>query len=286
MKRNRKIEKIGDIYRDSGIFKKNRNEYLTAYIRVNWEKIVGRTIAKNVEFVNILKKELLLYAENGIWANELKYHEKDIVSKVNLYAGENLVKNMRFVSFPPERKTLFLKNNITLKREFKFDDLTFKEEEEIKKSLSKVRDDELRESLTKLKISAKKLQNYKEKNFKKCKICGRYIEEKYCPYCELREREELKEKVKEVLNETPFLSYGEMKELVPKAGPEFIRNVRVEMAQNMARRIDASRGITLDAQILTMLFRGISPEYISDKVVIDTLKELKYNLAAPYREKK
>ena len=282
MKRNRKIEKIGDIYRDAGLFKKGRKKYLTAYVRVNWEKVVGERVAKNVDFVGVMQKELLLYAENGIWANEIKLYEEDIVSKVNLYAGENLVRKIRFVRIPPEKKPKFKENKETLKREIKLDNLTFKEEEEIKNKLSKVTDKDVRDSLFKLKSSAKRLNNYRERYLRKCEVCGKYIEEKYCPYCELENNEKLRKKVRELLKEAPFLSYGEIKEEIPEAGPDFIRNVRVEMAQNMAKNIDGSKGVTLDAQILTMLFRGISPEYITDKVVIDTLKEMKYNLAVPY----
>lgn len=288
---NKKTEKFGDFFQNSlgYIFKKHKDDYLKAYIRCHWNEIVGEQIAKNAAFVGIDQKEILLYSRRSDWVNELTLMQEDIISKVNAYAGKNLAKTLRFVNYLKANKSKQqkVKNRVSLKRDLKFDDLTNKETKEIQESVTKVKDGDLSSVLQKYKSASLRLKKYKEKNFIKCNICGTYNENGVCERCAYEKSEKLKKSIIKLLTDAPFLSYAEAAKEIGGLKPDMFHKIRVEMTQRMAKTINGMDGVDYKSVCLTMLYKGIRPEYITDNMVLDTLKKLRFDLAAsPRFEKK
>ncbi|MEI6506847.1 MAG: DUF721 domain-containing protein [Bacteroidota bacterium] len=57
----------------------------------NWEKIVGKLIAKNTTKIYISKNKLYLHIESAPLRNELNYTRSKIVELVNQEAGTELI---------------------------------------------------------------------------------------------------------------------------------------------------------------------------------------------------
>ncbi len=51
------------------------------------------------------------------------------------------------------------------------------------------------------------------------------------------------------------------------------------MIQRQAKKVRLKDGVTLEAKCLTMLYKSIPPEFLSDDKVMETLKTLRYDLA-------
>ena len=48
----------------------------------SWEKIVGKTISKNTEIVNIKNGKITIKTSNPIWRNELAFQKKDLLTRL------------------------------------------------------------------------------------------------------------------------------------------------------------------------------------------------------------
>ena len=72
----------------------------------HWQDIVGGPVARNVEAVRILKKTLWLYTYDASWRNQIALMARDIIQRVNNFAGEALVDELRFANSGSERRAL------------------------------------------------------------------------------------------------------------------------------------------------------------------------------------
>lgn len=287
---NKKTEKVGDVFQTSlgYIFKGHRDDYLIAYVKCHWKDIVGEYLAKNLVFIGIKQKEILIYSKHPAFSNDSKMHEEELVSKVNAYAGKNLAKTLRFVkSYDKDKlEQQKVKNKNTFKRDFIFDNLTKEETEKIKESVAGVKDNELANIFKKYKKTALQLKKYKETNFIKCKICGEYNESEICERCALERESKLKSRIVKLLRDAPFLSFAEAENEIRELTPDMFHKVRNEMVQKMAKTINGRDGVTFDSIALTMLYKGMRPEYITEDMIKNTLKKLRFDLAAPPRFEK
>jgi hypothetical protein len=64
-------------------------------VRKEWEIIMGRTIAKNTSRISIHKNTLYLEITSAPLKNDLYYHEKTIVEKVNQHVGKLVIKQIK-----------------------------------------------------------------------------------------------------------------------------------------------------------------------------------------------
>ena len=67
-------------------------------IIINWEKIVGNNIAENTKPFKIEGAKLFLKVKSSAWRNELFYLKKELISKLNDSAKQELVKDIIFLN--------------------------------------------------------------------------------------------------------------------------------------------------------------------------------------------
>lgn len=65
---------------------------------INWEKIVGNNIAENTKPFKIEGAKLFLKVKSSAWRNELFYLKKELISKLNDSAKQELVKDIIFLN--------------------------------------------------------------------------------------------------------------------------------------------------------------------------------------------
>jgi predicted nucleic acid-binding Zn ribbon protein len=63
-------------------------------LKVEWESIMGRTIAKYTEQVFVKDKILFVYVNNSSLKSELLYNKETIIRKVNEAIGEDYVNTL------------------------------------------------------------------------------------------------------------------------------------------------------------------------------------------------
>lgn len=64
-------------------------------VKQEWEEIMGKTIAKNTSRISIHKKTLYLELLSAPLKNDLYFHEKTIVEKVNQHVGQQAIHQIK-----------------------------------------------------------------------------------------------------------------------------------------------------------------------------------------------
>lgn len=94
--KNSRAKALGDVIEELaqslGIKKKLR-EYDAV---LQWEEIVGEQIAKVATATRITKGVLFVKVKTGTWRNELTMRKPEIIRKINIAIGEDIVGDIKF----------------------------------------------------------------------------------------------------------------------------------------------------------------------------------------------
>jgi predicted nucleic acid-binding Zn ribbon protein len=63
---------------------------------VYWESVVGERIAQMTTATRILQGVLFVHVKTSTWRNELTLRKKEIIDKLNIVIGINVVKDIKF----------------------------------------------------------------------------------------------------------------------------------------------------------------------------------------------
>ena len=297
-KRQPGIERVKDILPKSihALGPAVEQRYLREYVVAHWETIVGKMIATSVEAVRILRDVLWLYSPDAVWRNQIKMMETDICQRVNNFAGGRLVRELRFarsgrvrraIEAAPveaEENGLFSLPEERLARQVQQADLKEEEIAQARAACAGVEDDELRARLFRLTLGRWKLQHVKEAHgYHRCADCSALCPPgaKRCGACAAKHEAELRAACTRLLREVPWMRYGEVKKSLPEATPALLARCRVSLIQSLASRVLLKDYASMEAKTLTMLFRCLPPEQLTEDLVKRTLYYLRGNLAKP-----
>lgn len=62
----------------------------------NWKDLVDKEIAHSSQPIKIQDKCLFLAVKSNVWANELNLRKGELIEKINLKAGEEIISNILF----------------------------------------------------------------------------------------------------------------------------------------------------------------------------------------------
>jgi predicted nucleic acid-binding Zn ribbon protein len=83
---------LDDLVIDLGIQKKLKEYNAVVY----WEGVVGERIAQMTTATHILQGVLFVHVKTSTWRNELTYRKKEIIDKINIVIGNEIVKDIKF----------------------------------------------------------------------------------------------------------------------------------------------------------------------------------------------
>ncbi|MFW5658972.1 MAG: DUF721 domain-containing protein [Bacteroidota bacterium] len=80
-----------------GFFKKSglTNKMLIVRTLRDWPKFAGKPIAEQTERLRYEKGELIVYMKSPIWRQELLYRKTEIVTAINVAAGQQIIRDLR-----------------------------------------------------------------------------------------------------------------------------------------------------------------------------------------------
>lgn len=87
------IKNVIDIFLNLYGIREKYNEYK---IRSNWEKMMGKMIAKHTVRIYISKKVMYINLDSAALRQELSYAKKKIIDKLNKIMGENVIDEIVF----------------------------------------------------------------------------------------------------------------------------------------------------------------------------------------------
>jgi len=111
-----------------------------------WEQIVGRGVAEATEPARLQNRTLQIKTVNSVWVQQLQFHKKLIIQKVNEFLGEPFLQDLRFIL--GEKTEAGPKPNKT--EAIPIRDLKEEEMEKIKREVGCLKDGEMREALSRL----------------------------------------------------------------------------------------------------------------------------------------
>ncbi len=65
-------------------------------LKLDWENVVGPRLSQSCSPVGFTQGILYIWVINSVWMNELLYGRKELIKKVNSYAGCKWVREVRF----------------------------------------------------------------------------------------------------------------------------------------------------------------------------------------------
>jgi hypothetical protein len=111
-----------------------------------WEQIVGKGVAEATEPARLQDRTLQVKVANSVWMQELQFHKKLMLQKVNEFLGEPLLQDLRFMLGEKARAETKRKERETVPiRELKKE-----EKEKIERAVGCLSDGEMKEVLSRL----------------------------------------------------------------------------------------------------------------------------------------
>lgn len=245
----------------------------------HWREIVGPKIASNAMPLSVQRDLLFVAVSSPVWGHHLSMMKQDIISKINTFIGDNLIRDIRFQAGylkdnqNEENTGQEAKNSIKL-HNIKLDE---SEQKAVQKIVSAVQDDELRQKLCRLVKNDIALKKYrKSNNWHKCARCSALCppEEKLCQVCSIEQKQQVRREISFILCENPWLGYSELKKYINCSFDEF-KEVKERLVSVLTAQINAEDCDKIKEMTLVMLATGIKPEQITDALIDNTLKRFR-----------
>ena len=95
-KKMKEPARIGDII-DNVLHSFGRNsEMRMVEVWRLWDRIVEKPVAENTRPAAFRKKLLLVHVSSSSWIQQLQFMKEDIIEKVNIALGEDLIEEIKF----------------------------------------------------------------------------------------------------------------------------------------------------------------------------------------------
>jgi len=250
--------------------------YKAELILLNWRQIVGEEIAANTRPGKISRRVMTLAAKNAVWAHHLATLKEEIIAKINDFAGEKAIIDLKFQAgyFRNDQnneKDDDGTESLTISwRDVAIDNRDRKAIDDIAAPLA---DDLLRSKVKRLlgKEMARRKARQRH-NWQPCRQCGvlRPPDEELCSTCATAARAAARDAVRRLLRDAPWLSFEECTRYVLCQRGDF-NAIRDEMAEALARKIARDQEDRLALALLTMLLFGVRPGEINDDMTAKTL---------------
>ena len=249
-----------------------------------WQEIVGPSIAGHVRPVRMDFRTLFLAADAPVWANELRYMERELIDKINAFVCEELVNEIRFC--PPREKISDWRRE---KEELPPEIIQPKKEEYEKTSsfVSEIENDALRTAASRaLAQNFARRRSLRKEGWHTCACCDRLVPAKdtYCAFCGQKKKEEKEKDVRRLLLREPWLHGYEVSRILD-CPPEFVLRERVSLLRMFLSRVRQGDETSEDAKRLVMLFASARPEDLTEQFMKKSLQRLRFDLLSEHGKK-
>lgn len=276
-------------------------EYKKQQIFYNWGDIVGKDIAKYIIPQEIKFSVLYVYAYSSVWANNFQYLKLDVIEKINEFLQYKLIKDIQFTRFKKKdikTNSSMFNQRVDLGKCLKRVDLDDEEIKLINYRVKAVEDADLQNKLKKVYMQNLQLQKLKSKyGWINCKRCGRLTPDtdSYCVNCQRVIKEDKQQKIAEILQAVPWAKHEDIIKYVDCTAKQ-IQKVRLNLVQHLAANLKPDEdypdgklsncGYSADTKAVVMLYKILSPDKLTEAILRETMKKLKYDTAYWVNKKK
>jgi hypothetical protein len=262
--------------------------YKSEMIILNWRQIVGGEIAANTRLRKISRRVLTLSAKNAVWAHHLTTLKEEIIAKINAFAGEKAVTDLKF-------QAGYLRND---QNEEKDDDepitvarhgikLDCGEARTIEEMAAPLADDLLRVKMKRLlgkEMTLRKLR--RGRDWQPCRQCGvlRPPDVQLCVACAAVNRAAGREAAMRLLRDAPWLGYEECARYVACRRSDY-GAARDQLADYLMANVARDENDSVSLSLLAMLLYRVEPHQLTEDMKATTLEKVrrKSNVSASRR---
>lgn len=285
-RRNGRLEGMQEIFFPAVKQLKIGKSFSNHLVLFYWPRIVGEGIANHVKPVKLEYKRLFLRSVHPAWADQLRYMEQDIITKINAYMGEYLVNELVFTGLtnqiePVSEPTAGLAYE-DISRAVQQVALSQQELDDLQQAGSVCQNPDLQSKLLQVGQNLLKLRKYRlAHGWHPCaqegcqQLAGKG--EIYCLSCERGNREKRAAKIRQALYDAPWATYGEFIKDFPCTANE-LNAQRTILLQQLAGRISSDDRESTDVKTLVMLYRSLPPESLTPEVIDKTMKRLRFDV--------
>lgn len=258
-----------------GLSKKYNEQSIT----MHWREIAGEEIYAHSRAVSLYRGVLLVAVDNSVWCHHLSISKNDIIHKLNSYAGEKLIIDIRFKA--GNLKDYQNYENDTAESKFeqkvRFAKLSEQEKDEAEQKTNSIKNQALRRKITQIikkDIALRKVRL--DEQWKKCQNCSVLCppEEILCPACSLQAKKERIQKMRTILLEVPWLTFADMQSFVECSKGEYIV-CKQDLQESFASEVRKDQNATMHLMSYIMLKQGLKPDQITDDIVEYSLHSLR-----------
>lgn len=209
-----------------------------------WDDVVGAEIRANTNPAYVRSGILFVMVRSSSWANQLTFLKRDLIRKLNQNLEDEIIRDIRFqVGFIGRNELLVQKKEVEEVETVDFCELDDDEHRKVTEISEDVEDPELQHKLKELLTTDFRHRKGKaKKGFKKCTICGVYVDEfdNVCYICKQTVDGKRIDKVQAILEDAPWLSNAELQQLLPGAIVSEYEIARSRLIGETEKQLDGS----------------------------------------------
>ena len=258
-------------------------DYIAHTTLSHWADIMGEMVARRVRAVSIRDGKLFLYAPDATWKNEMRMSAPEIVQRVNNYAGGRLIKEIVFArTMRPvpahaeggqEQETPAAYARAVVQT-----GLTDAEIAAGKALADTVEDAQLAARIQRAYQTTHKARRLKEqRGYIPCPSCGRMIE-CICHDCHRSDERSVRREVRAILLREPWVKLADITQRIPSCDALMLGSERADLVRRIAGETEYTAQHGANANLLTMLHRGLPPAEVTPKKIQSTFWELRNEL--------
>ena len=256
-----------------------RKKYEERSVTLHWREIVGEEIYAHSRAASINRGVLLVEVDNSVWCHHLAVSKNEIINKVNTFAGDKLITDIRFKAGDLKNYQNYEndKEESSLGQKLRFMKLSPSEKEEVEQKTAEIKNYALKQKITKIlkkDIALRKVRIAEQ--WKSCKTCSTLCppEENYCPACSLAMKKEHIGTLRKILMEVPWLNYIGIRELIDCSREEYL-SCKQDLQEYLAAQVRLNPEINLQLITYIMLKQGLEPDQITDDIIEFSLHSLR-----------
>ena len=269
------------------------------FIFLRWREFAG-AFADKISPVAIKGKTLILHSYNSTLKDRFKYRVKDIIQKINITFGAEVVDKIIFgmnfnaqKNFADKTKKDTQPSNSDVKiAEVSTAEITLTDDEiaECRKKSAVIENPEHSQMLFNCLVTKKKADKAKQlSEWHKCALCENLCPpaETLCDKCQIYERQKLVDEVRRIFHDAPETKFRDVQKKIAEKMPHmksvctltFIESARMSLIQQVARRLSFSDTESDLAKFLVRLVRQLPEDELTEKIIEKTLYEFRFDLA-------
>lgn len=278
-------EILPQLVRNLGLGQRYRAELIV----MHWRDIVGGEIALHTQPGKVRNGVLTVAAKNAVWAHHLTTLKEEIIAKVNVFAGEKAISDLRFqAGYFQNDQNEEINGDDEAPINFPMPVLDESELKAVEGMVAVIADEDIRRKLKRLLAKEATLRKArKQRSWQSCGCCGVLCPPKaaLCSACALKARLAATDSVRKMLREAPWLSYEECLPYADSCRLTDYRTAKAELIDVLIREFAADESDQLKLMSLAMLYYGAKPQTVDQELIDKTLARIrrKKHVFAPRR---